>query len=598
MFLPTMRRCLIVMTALFPVAASADTDTLSNDFAVALEAARQNQWPLLERQEKRLGENFPLQGYLDFHRLRARLPRASIDDVLAYIRTYDDSPLAESMRRLAMEHYGQQRRWTDLQAVSAGVPSSMSQRCHYYQAMLGGERERALQAARGLWLSGQSRPTSCDPLFDALKQAGQLDDALVWQRLLLAADAGNETLMRYLRSELKGASWAARADTLLKLHRQPQQVRYLQPGEQHDAIAVAALEKLAQQQPEEARRLLPMLVKRLSLSEEQQQRIGSRIAWFSVIRDVPENRAWLDDFLASEGDQRVLEQRARRAVVEQDWASVERWVHRLPATERTSSRWRYWLARAHEARGDSEGANRYYRLAASGRSFWGFLAADHLGVPPALNNRPALSEEIALSERSERVIARVELLLAIGEGGHAREEWLYLLRHLDDASQQGFTGRAWWNLTDKVGCGRTLVRCTDAGGRGNQARFDGCNVADGRATMAVADQVDLGLAADGDDLFHLGQQLFAAGFRGIQLADFGDIHAGAVAAQCSRDAVPVVDAQDAVEAEHAVGQYNRVLGLGVAGGAEPESMGVARGQQAGAQAEGEQGFIVVHWCSR
>ena len=192
---------------------------------------------------------------------------------------------------------------------------------------------------------------------------------------------------------------------------------------------------------------------------------------------------------------------------------------------------------------------------------------------------------------------RAEGVLRAGAGA-AGEEVDQRAEAVDDASQQGFTGRAWWNLADKIGCGRALVRCTDAGGRGNQARFDGRNVTDGRATMAVADQVDLGLTTDGDDLFHLGQQLFAAGFRGIQLADFGDIHTGAVAAQCSRDAVPVVDAQDAVEAEHAVGQYHWVLGLGVARGAEPEGVGVARGQQAGAQAEGEQGFIVVHWCSR
>ena len=142
------------------------------------------------------------------------------------------------------------------------------------------------------------------------------------------------------------------------------------------------------------------------------------------------------------------------------------------------------------------------------------------------------------------------------------------------------------------------MRCTDAGGGGNQVWFDGSDVADGRSAMAMANQIDLGLAADGDNLFHLIQQFFAASFRGVQLADFGDVHAGTVATQRGRNAVPVVDAQDTVKAEHAVGQYNRVLGLGVAGGAEPESMGVARGQQAGAQAEGEQGFIVVHWCSR
>lgn len=430
------RRCLVLCAVTLPVTAVATVDRQAEVFAKALDAARNSQWATLETLQPALGEHFVLQDYLDFHQLRAQLARAPVEQVLTYTRKYDDSPLSISMRRLAMDQYAKQKRWGDLRAVSAGVPAPLALRCHYYHAMLGAERERALQEARQLWLSGESRPDACDPLFSALKQDKQLDDALIWQRLLLAARAGNESLMRYLRSELSGGKWSARADTLLRLYRKPVQVRHLDAADHHDELAVVVLERLADRDPEEARILLPVLSKRLALTEEQQRRISDRIAWFSSIRDMPENRDWLDQYLNESSDQRVLEQRVRRAVSEQNWDDVERWVNVLPASERTSARWRYWLARAFEQRGDQESARRYYQLAASGRSFWGFLAADHLGVAPALNNRPALEEDIALNERSQRVLQRVALLLAVGEAGHAREEWLFLLRHLDDASQQ------------------------------------------------------------------------------------------------------------------------------------------------------------------
>jgi soluble lytic murein transglycosylase len=441
MFAPMMRRCLVLCAALLTGLSTATADDRAKQFGLALEAARQSQWTQLDRHQKALGEDLPVQGYLDFHRLRARLHSASLDEVLGYLRKYDDSPLADSMRRVAMDHYGQRKQWASLQAVSAGVPGPLALRCYYYQAMLAEERERALQEAQQLWLSGQTRPTACDPLFDALKASGEITDELIWQRFLLAARANNDGLMRFLRSELRDPAWRLRTDSLFRYLQHPENIRYLEAGDHHGDIVAVALDRLAERQPEEARRLLPMLAKRHDLGETQQLQISERIAWFSTIRDLPENRVWLDRYLAEHGELRTLEQRARRAVIEQDWDGIERWVNRLPARDRTSPRWRYWLARAYEARDNDEMAQRYYRLAASGRSFWGFLAADRLGLPPALNLRPALEENIALSERAERVLTRVDMLLAIGEAGHAREEWLFLLRHLDDSSQQDALAR-------------------------------------------------------------------------------------------------------------------------------------------------------------
>lgn len=147
-----------------------------------------------------------------------------------------------------------------------------------------------------------------------------------------------------------------------------------------------------------------------------------------------------------------------------------------------------------------------------------------------------------------------------------------------------------WDLAQEVGGVRTLVRGADAGGGSDQVGTYGGDVADGRPAVAVADQVDLGLAAEGDDFLHLLQQLLAADFRGVQLADFGDVDLGTVTAQGAGNAEPVVDPEDVVEAEHAVGQHDGVFGLGVGAGLDQRA-GSERGETDG-QAEGEQRLLL------
>lgn len=415
-------------------------DSASTD-ARAFHAARDGQWAELAALRPTLDDDYPLAPYLSFYGLRARIDLASVDEVLAWLRQHDDLPLHDAMRSHAMHYYGKHGKHDALLAVSQGVPGETVLRCYYFSALLDSDREHAIKGARDLWLTGQSRPSGCDTLFGRLKDEKVIDDELVWQRMLLAFRSNNASLMRYLRSQMRSTSFQARAEKLLRLYQKPMETRVLMPATDPRELALNGLHRLADKDPVYARKLVPILGKRYALTDSERDTVLARVAWFSTIRDLPENRAWLEQYLADTSSLRLLEQRVRRAVIEQDWDNVLHWVDRLPQSEQHSARWRYWRARALGEQGHDDSLM-YLQLAANERSFWGFLAAQTLGKPYALNNQPAPADTPAPDEQQQRALRRIETLIAINEHGLARDEWLYMLRRSDSAALQALANQA------------------------------------------------------------------------------------------------------------------------------------------------------------
>jgi soluble lytic murein transglycosylase len=196
------------------------------------------------------------------------------------------------------------------------------------------------------------------------------------------------------------------------------------------------LYRLAEKDPIQAVALLPEVGNRFFFSEDEMTELRYRAAWFSSVRELPANRAWLDSYLETSADPRLLEHRIRRAVTEQDWPAVAYWIERLPAGQQ-GARWHYWRARALEGLYQPAAAQPYFIQAAAERSFWGFLAAQRLGLPPSLNNEPLpLGLQQPLNAAGDALLQRVGLLLAVGERGHARGEWLFYLRKEQNPAQR------------------------------------------------------------------------------------------------------------------------------------------------------------------
>ena len=421
-------------------------------FQEALHAARNNDWEGLSRAQARLGDEHPLQAYLEFHRLRAALPDLNPDRVADYARRYPDSPLPNDIRQLALVAYARDNRWDAARAVYDKAPRSLELSCLYWHAQWQAGNEQALTEARQLWLSGNSRPSACDPIFNAARQKGVIGQAEIWQRMELAFYERSPGLMRYLRPMLDDQPYGTAADLLMDLYGDPEQLKALPkslPDDQRQVLLAAGFRRLAYTDTVTARQWFEDDRGDLGFTDAALiERSGQRIAWYSTIRGIEDNRDWLDGWLRNHGGDSLVDQRARRAVIEQQWDELPDWIALLPESERKDSRWLYWAGRAAEESGDQQRARGLWQQAAAQRNFYGFLAADRIGEPYHFANAVPTGDK-TLPDLA--ALTRIKMLREQDESGLAWSEWNWLMWHSNESRQRQLAQYAldagWYDLT-------------------------------------------------------------------------------------------------------------------------------------------------------
>ncbi|PMR73866.1 transglycosylase SLT domain-containing protein [Billgrantia endophytica] len=392
----------------------------------ALEAARNQQW---DRVNSAAIDDHVLSGYVEYHRLRNQLPLAEPGQVLAFIERHKDAPLAEWMRGQAISRYGSAGRYGSLLAVADGEPSGTERQCHYYTALLGPDPLAAAEGGRKLWHVGSSQPSACDTLFNRLREKGEITELDIWERKMLAWRQGETGLASFLGRQL-GSRWQEARDAVSRLQRDYAAVTQVPTcigPECHGsgALFAAAMYGFTRADTEAAMEAWRKIASHLPFDGDHRHAIEEDLAFYSLVRNIDNNRGWVDDALPRIGTSRVLELRVRHALTQRDWADALRWVAMLPDETRDDSRWQYWMARAHEQLGDSDQAREAYARAAQGRNFFAFAAADRIGQPYALNlERSGFDESFREEIARWPAVQRTEALLRIGEDGLANSEWL------------------------------------------------------------------------------------------------------------------------------------------------------------------------------
>lgn len=426
-FRSTLRTLCAAVIIGLPAGAWAASDDAMRD---ALEAARQQQWQQID---ERAIEGHILSGYVEYHRLRNQLPNVAASQVLQFIDQHADSPLSEWMRGQAIANYGYAGRYGDLLTVADGEPSGTARQCYYYTALLDREPEQSRSAGLALWRVGSSQPDACDTLFNRLRADGTINATAIWERKMLAWQAGETRLNSYLGGLLSG-QWQTALDTVERVNANPSNITSAPAclGPECAATAAfyqAAMQRFTREDTPAAFAAWQQIASGLNLTSQDRQAIEEELAFYALVREVPGTMGWVDSVLPSLESERVLELRVRRALADRQWTDVVHWIAEMPASQQESSRWQYWLGRANEQLGNREAAIARYQQAATDRSFYGFAAADKINQPYRLNHERNHFDE-ATREQTARlpVVQRTEALLRIGEDGLANSEWLHAVQ--------------------------------------------------------------------------------------------------------------------------------------------------------------------------
>ncbi|MDI3262797.1 MAG: transglycosylase SLT domain-containing protein [Fulvimonas sp.] len=377
---------------------------------------------------------YPLYPYLEAaalsHDLR-QLDRARVED---YLRRYPDAIPAADLRRDFLLELARRQDWDGFLALyRPGLGDALA--CHALRARLarGGtlDFDRDLAA---LW-EKPALPDACDDVLAAAHAQGLLTTTRLWARIDTALAAGQGGTVAALAAWLPADQAPAAQHLALALRDPANAVRDAAtwPDAPRERQAAAlAVQRLARRRPADAAAAWQALQPRLRFDAAEiaaieyalalyqatdfDERALERLAALPAAAQTPLSRAW----------------RARVALARLDWPAVLAAIAAMPAEQQDDAEWRYFRARAAEALGQSAQARTLYAALAAEPGYFGFLAADQLGMGYALcplepPHDPAREQALA----NDPGLVRAFELYAVGLPRLARREWARALEGAD-----------------------------------------------------------------------------------------------------------------------------------------------------------------------
>ncbi|MBY6223887.1 transglycosylase SLT domain-containing protein [Ferrimonas balearica] len=397
-------------------------------------------------------DDYPLTPYLDYHYRLRQLGELSAQQAVEILQGLAPTPLYHPFKHRFLLSRGSRQDWSAFLTISPEAPRNETLRCYYYRARLdNGDTDIAWEGAKALWLYGKSRDKACDPLFAAWTKAGQRSDNLVWQRMLLAYDAGQLSLLRYLNTKLS-SRYRGQGDLLVRLYRHPTELRHNAPltrmEETGQAIAAATLKRLARKNASRAWTRYQYWRDELGDFEDG---VRHTLLYHALIQD-GEWKPILDSELIQSSADNLVIIRARKAIFAGDWDDLLQWLDRLTDANANKTEWRYWRGYALKQLGEQEAGLALWLDLAQQRNFYGFQAAQQLGQPYVMNSElPSVSPKSRAEVLALPGVARIEELMALSRESEAREEWRWQMVRLTPSQQAALTAiaydRQWHFLT-------------------------------------------------------------------------------------------------------------------------------------------------------
>jgi soluble lytic murein transglycosylase len=290
-----------------------------------------------------------------------------------------------------------------------------------------GSGDRIEHRGRNLWLTGHSQAQECDPVFEYMRKQKQLTERDYRARYALAIEAREFTRARWLARSLDEAL-LDEANDWLRAGSQPEQFVETHGRRVDNAVAreqlAYAIRRVTYRDPQKALELWDSVEDDYAFETELRNATRRHIALWTARDSLPGAYELLTGLPLAVQDEEVMRWRARVSLRAGKWADLLNDIAMMTTAERDAEQWRYWRGIALARSGRDVAAAAALEPLAGERSYYGFLAADELGVGYAFADDTLRADETvirALSHRQEFVRAR-ELFL-VGLDSRGRSEW-------------------------------------------------------------------------------------------------------------------------------------------------------------------------------
>jgi len=422
--------CLLFMLGLaLSSAASASgsvTDAEREQFKTAWDAAGRGDHAGFNKIKDQL-RGYLLFPYLQYEDYRNRRNKVPVDEMARFLDTYKEWAFAPALRNTWLKSLAKNKHWTDLVAHSEGVRDTVL-RCQRVRAqIILKQTDDLLSEAQQLWTVGKSQPDECDPVFAWLKKNSGIPEAMAWERIRLAIEAGNRSLAVYL-GRFVAKDQRRWLDDWQKLSRSGysrlERARKWPDNEITRMLAAASLKRLARDDAGLAVKKFDVLDPHFNWEESVRVLLLRDIALYAAVAMQDDTSAHMARVPVLHRDSQLLEWWARFLLSRQDWPAVAGVIGQMPENTRNDDRWRYWLAQAELRSGQVQPPSALLEELSKRANYYGFLAADELDstysiCPEQANVDPADVEKLA----GQDLFIRALELKRAGLENWAQAEW-------------------------------------------------------------------------------------------------------------------------------------------------------------------------------
>lgn len=375
--------------------------------------------------------DYPLTPYLAYDELTQRLSSAQPAEVEKFLLEHGDLPQIKWMKLRWLRLLSERQQWPLFLKYYSPDLQFTELDCRFARYQLEHNQVQAAYAsAEKLWLSAQSQPNACDPLFDTWRAAGHLTEDKIWQRLKLATEARNFGVSNYLVKLLD--SQQAHGQRLIDVAQKPELLKQTQRfsgKDQRSAEVIAlGLRRLATQDLDASVQLLTQYEKQVAFSPDDQLKLANDIGLRLAKRFDPRALTIMQKYDPKMHNANLSEWRVRLLLRLGRWNEAYQVIGNLPDELAKSNRWRYWQARSLQlAQPASQQPLVLYQPLARERDFYGFMAADQSKQPYHLQHQPlALQAQTLQKVRNAAGAKRALEFNSRDEMTESHREWYHL----------------------------------------------------------------------------------------------------------------------------------------------------------------------------